>query len=202
MVPLFVFYYLWGGNTQPKIQTKEVALGLFFAALAIFFYLGDIKLQTGNWFVYSYQNEKFVFNEWHLGDVLLGYRCGLFLYVPVLLLFVVFWLKNKNKKLVWSYAITLLIVAYVISTWNEYCYGCRLGNRPMIDYFAFFVVPLIHVRFDLKKWVRNMVILLLVFCMYYNQILHYQYRHYLLDWCYVKKEQFWQVFLRTHKPIK
>ena len=200
MVPLYLFYYFWAGNQKPKWEIKTVYYSALFAFLAVFLYLGDIKLQTGNWFVYSYQNEKFVFNEWHLGDVLFGYRCGLFLYTPVVIIALFFWRNNGNYRLVVSYAIGLLLTAYVISTWNEFCYGCRLGNRPMIDYFGFMLVPLIHAKIELKKAAKYIVLFLLLFCSYYNQILHYQYRHYLLEWCDVKKEQFWEVFLRTNRP--
>lgn len=200
MVPLYLFYYFFSNETVRSISRQELTYAGLFLVLTLLFYFGDIKLQTGNWLVYSYQNEKFVFNEFHLPDVLWGYRCGLFLYVPVLLIFIFLWFRNPNRKLVISYSAGLLFTAYIVSCWNEYCYGCRLGNRPMIDYFAFFIVPAIHADFNFKKAWKIAGISCIVFCIYYNQILHYQYRHYLLDWCDVKKEQFWNVFLRTHKP--
>jgi hypothetical protein len=200
MIPLYLFYFLWAGDGRVKIDIKGIYYSVLFGIIALFLYLGDIKLQTGNWLVYSYQNEKFVFNEWHLGDVILGYRCGLFLYTPIIILAFYFWRYNGSKKLLISYTMGLILVAYVMSTWNEYCYGCRLGNRPMIDYFGFMLVPLIHAKIEVNKVKKYIILALLVFCTYYNQILHYQYRHFLLDWCDVKKEQFWEVFMRTNRP--
>lgn len=200
MIPLFVCYYLWADGKLKIPRSMDLLTAILFAFLAVFIYLGDLKLQTGKWLVYSYQNEKFVFNQWHFWDVLAGYRCGMFLYTPVWLLIILFWFKNPNKRLIVSFGLGLVLVTYLISSWSEFCYGCRLGNRPMIDYYGFLIVPLAGVKLNLKKYQLWIIAILLVFFLYYNQILHYQYRHYLLDWCDVKKEQFWNIFLQTHRP--
>lgn len=199
MVP-FLLMFLFFRTEKVKTGYREVLSALLAGVAALLFYFGDIKLQTGNWLVYSYGNETFVFTDWRFDDVLFGYRCGWFLYTPVLLAVLFFWFRNENKKLVTGYTIWFLITIWFISTWNEYCYGCRLGNRPMIDYLGFFLVPAMGARYNAGKKLKTTGLIFLLFCTYYNQILHYQYRHYLLDWCDVKKEQFWQVFLRTHRP--
>ncbi|MBS3914019.1 MAG: hypothetical protein KG003_05940 [Bacteroidetes bacterium] len=197
MVPFFLIYFYWGNKDRPKIELKHLAWAFAGVCLALFLYLGSNKMQTGSWLVYTYQNEKFVWNEFHFLDVTFGYRCGVFLYTPILLTTVYLGFKSPNRKLVIGYLVSMLTTIYIISCWNEFCYGCRLGNRPMVDYYIFFLIPLLNLKWRPGKPEKYLLVFLWIFFLYYNQILHYQYRHYLLDWCDVKKQQFWEVFLQT-----
>lgn len=199
MLGFFVFFYFWTNDKKPKIRILEVIFGFIAAFITAAIYFGFIYWQTGSFFVYTYQNEQFNFTNLEIGSFLFGYKCGLFIYTPIIILCFIFWTYSHRAKLIVAYIFYFLAIIWIMSCWGDQCYGCRVGNRPMVDYFGFLLIPLLDSNFKITKTKKIGVLLFILFCTYYNQIIHYQYRHYILDWCNVTKSQYWQNFLQTHK---
>lgn len=200
LMPWFIFFVFSHPHFSLRKFTSSHLVALILTGITIGgIYLGSLYLQTGTFWVYSYGNEKFYFNQPHLFELLFGYRSGLFLYAPMLLFLWFYASRLKDRRYFIFSVVYFLFCVWILSCWSEHWYGCRLGNRPLLDFIPLMSIPLLFVSMEISKNQRKWMIPLALFFIYYNQILHYQYRHYLIDWCDVKKEQFWNMFLRTHK---
>lgn len=100
------------------------------------------KLQTGDWLVYSYGEERFYWEEPKFFEFLLSFRQGWLLYTPVM--FFAVWgmvlAINQNKRLVLWGAGFMLFFVYLSSCWWCWWYGNCFGQRPMIDYYPFIAI--------------------------------------------------------------
>jgi hypothetical protein len=197
---ILLFPFLTGNSHFRLLQPKSLLTALLFVFLTLLVYTFSLHLQTGKWVYYSFGPERFNFTKTHFWELFIGYRCGLFLYTPAALFFFWFLLKS-NLKGFQKIGLVLFIAAvnYLFSAWIDHCFGCRVGNRPMVDYFSVMLLPLLFVKPEKLVFRFRLLWLLPLFCLFYNQVLHYQYRHYLIDWCYMNKDKFWSSFLRLKR---
>lgn len=102
-------------------------------------------LQTGQFFIYTYNGEKLNFLKPEVLNVLFSYKKGLFVYTPILLfcLTSLFWLlfKRKYYELVTS-LLFLVVITFVISSWSTWDYGGCFGLRAFVDYYSIFFILL------------------------------------------------------------
>lgn len=143
---------------------------------------------TGQWIYYTYGGERFFWNSPKIIEVLFGYRKGLFVYTPVLLVSLVgmcvLW-KNE-RGLFWPLILFFILNVYVISSWWCWWYGGSYGMRPFVESYAFLAVPFacfISWAGERRAFVRislYLIVLLLslrsVFhtVQYYNGVIHYE----------------------------
>jgi len=203
LVPFLADNYLQFKNGFRNIfitHYKQLLLGVLFFVLIISIQCVIWYFQTGNFFIYSYKNQGFNFNEPHFLQVLLSYRKGLFIYSPILLfalpgLFVLF---KRSKYQFLFLLFFLIIITYTISTWWNWWYGMSYGHRAFIDYYSIFAL-LIGLFYDhLKNKIPKFIVLtILLFFVFLNQLQSYQYRKYILHWDLMTKEKYWSVFLKT-----
>ncbi len=99
---------------------------------------------TGHWIYYSYGSERFFWDSPKIIEVLFGYRKGLFVYTPVLLLsfigMILLW--KKERGLFWPLTVFFTINIYVISSWWCWWYGGSYGLRAFVECYAFLAVPM------------------------------------------------------------
>jgi len=103
---------------------------------------GAWYLQTGNWAEWSYRQEGFYFTHPQIAEVLFGFRRGLFIYCPLLLLCMfgmVAGFKHHRWKTTWL-MIFLLVFIYVAASWWHYTYGDTFGIRPFNDVLIVFMM--------------------------------------------------------------
>jgi len=155
--------------------------------------------QIGKWLAYGYQGEGFHWDRPEVAKVLFGFRRGLFLWTPVLLLSLlgtIWFLRNDRRRGAWM-MIYWTASVYVISAWWIWYYGGGFGARVFVDHYPVLALPMAFLLNSLgpRWWLSARVFitgccLLLLFQMWqYNAfILHHEsmdrakYAHTFLRW--------------------
>jgi len=160
---------------------------------------------TGHWIYYSYREERFFWDSPKIIEVLFGFRKGLFLYTPVLLVSLVglYALWKKHRGMFWPLAVFFVINVYVISSWWCWWYGGSYAMRPFVESYAFLAVPVagfIAWIAEKRNWVRYPVYIVVLFLsfrsvfhtkQYYNEIIHYE---------GMTKEAYFHTLWKTKQP--
>ena len=181
---------------QPFFLVLLIFTTLFIISIQAIIY----KIQTGQWWVYSYSEEGFNWLDPHFLDILFSYKKGLFIYTPLLFIslmgFIPLFQKEKQKAV--ALLFFLIIVIYVLSCWWNWYYGGSFSGRPFVEYLPFFALLMAYAIQYLSSWRKlkrlyiALITLLIVFC----QIQTYQYRYLLIHWDQMNKEKYWDVFLK------
>ena len=209
---LFAIFFLAENFSQlKKIFTQFLKSKVYFLfsilifLSIIFIQLLIYKISTGNFFIYSYGDEKFNFFHPHFFDILFSYKKGLFLYTPMYFISLagLLFLWKCSKFEFYSWLGFFILITYIFSSWWMWFYGGSFSSRVYVDYIPLFMILLgISLnRIKLKKlktiFVSAIVILIMI-C----QIQTYQYRYYQIHWADMTKEKYWNTFLRIDKLIK
>lgn len=166
------------------------------------------KLASGDWIVYSYQDQGFSWLSPHLKDGLFSYKKGWLVYTPLMLcaLWGLVELFKRRTELFWSIGITCFLIIYITFAWDIWWYGGSLGQRAMVQSYALFAIPLaatIERIPKIKIIGRTMVILFIAICCYYNLWLtHQAHKGGLLDPENMTKAYFWEVLGKYNQPIE
>lgn len=155
--------------------------------------------QTGEFFVYSYQNEGFNFSSPHFGDILFSFRKGLFIYAPVLFLGLIglwFFISKRERFVFGSWLAPMIILIYVLSSWHDWGYGHSYGQRPFIEFYPLFFIPM-ALFLNEGKWKQITLAGLFVLCIVLNLVQTWQYCKFILHWRDMDFEKYKKVFLRT-----
>lgn len=102
------------------------------------------KINTGQWWYYSYGNEGFFLLDPHLVDFLFGFRKGWFIYTPIMLLSAVglYFLFQNDRRLFIAVSGPVVCAVWVLSSWWCWWYGGSFGMRVMIDYYPLMAIPM------------------------------------------------------------
>lgn len=185
---------------------KPISIGLLMILPLLSLHLFYTKYAVDKWFFLTYSGEGFYFNKPHVLEGLFGYRKGLFIYSPVLLLalFGFIPLYKQNKKLAPTLILFFLITTYVIFSWWSWWYGGGFGSRPMIDYYGFLAFPLAYslnwAQQYLKQIGTGLITLLIAICIYLNIYQSWQYSRDIIHYDAMTKEAYWAVFLKEGRP--
>lgn len=175
------------------------------AGLGVIFIMGLLqmilwKLQTGEWLVWAYGEEKFDFARPHMLNILFSYKKGLFIYTPLTFLSLaglVYFFRN-NKPMFYNAIFFILLLAYVLSSWWSWWYAMSFGLRAFIDFFPVFFIFFAFIFKMLKNKMSKIALAAAaLFLVYVNQVQAYQYRYFILHWDSMDEQKYWQVFLRT-----
>lgn len=156
------------------------------------------KVQTGKFFIYSYEEEGFNFLHPRMLDILFSYKKGLFLYTPLTLVAVFgnfrWWRWNKFRATV--SLLFFFLITYVLSSWWNWYYGGSFSSRAYIEFYLFLLLPFAYLlQKGWRRWqevaLRAVVVLLILFCQFQT----YQYRYMVIHWDNMTKERYWDVFL-------
>jgi hypothetical protein len=99
---------------------------------------------TGQWVVYSYQEQGFDWLKPHLFDGIFSFRTGWLIYSPLLLTALVGFgpLWRQQPAAFWGLLVYTVLFTYVTFAWSEWAYGGGLGARAMIQSYAVLAWPL------------------------------------------------------------
>ena len=148
----------WWSSLKPHLG--PILLGGLCAGL-----MGSLQLlywhyASGDWIVYSYQDQGFDWLSPHFKECLVGYRAGWWIYTPLMMFpflgYVLFW--KKSPQLAAASAVFLLLFMYVAFAWSIWWYGGSLGQRTMISTYPILAVPLAL----LLEWAARQVVALRV----------------------------------------
>lgn len=177
-----------------KQLIPAILLGLMVVGLQLVLY----KFQTGEFLVYSYEEEGFNFADPQIFNVLFSYKKGLFVYTPITLiaLFGLFPMAGKNFWQTLTLLLFFVLFTYIISSWWNWYYGGSFSSRVYLDIMWLFAL-LLGVLLDSinAKWLKTGLITVLIILVLFCQMQTYQYRRMLIHWDGLDKDRYWELFL-------
>lgn len=120
-------------------------------AIAIFamFMVGSIQLiywkyVSGDWLVYSYEDQGFSWLHPHIWQGLFSTKAGWLMYSPFMIFAVVgfYFLRQYRKDLYPSILLYFLVFAYITWAWDIWWYGGSMGQRAMVQNYPALLFPL------------------------------------------------------------
>lgn len=141
-------------ENSSKILLAIIVCGLMGSIQLIYW-----KYVSGDWLVYSYDDQGFDWLHPHLFQGILGFKTGWLVYSP-LLFFAVFGfisLYRFRKSLFYPALIFMIIFTYITFSWSEWTYGGSLGARAMVQSYPVLMIPFASIiRWILKQrnWLK------------------------------------------------
>jgi hypothetical protein len=178
----------------------QVIILLFFAIIVWVPQMIYWKMQVGSYLYFSYAGESFFWNNPHIFEILFGFRKGLFIYTPLIILSylgIIFCFKQLK---LWRLTLITFIPLniYIMSCWWCWWYGGSFGQRPMIDSFPLLAIPmaeLINTILNKSKWFIAPLALIFSFFIYLNIFQSFQYEKGLIHYDSMSKEAYFKIFL-------
>lgn len=191
-----------------KKQFLEKYLQLIIATLFFFFFI-SLQLvlwywQTGDFIVYSYNEEGFNFGSPHIFESLFGFKKGLFIYTPLFFFAILIYFATHINKIysLASFTLAFLLIMYITASWHCWWYGMSFGLRPIIDFSALFLIVFVLAlkKIDWKFYLPISAIS--IFISYIQIVQSYQYKNYIFHWDDMTAEKYTKVFLHTENRYK
>ncbi len=156
------------------------------------------RAQSGEWFAYGYQGEGFHWNRPEVFKVLFGFRRGLFLWTPVLLLSAAgtLLLLKRDRTRGWWMLFYWATNVYVISAWWIWYYGSGFGARVFVDHYPVLAIPmalLLNVQTS-RWWVAARIFIALCCALLLFQM--WQYNNFILQHESMDRKKYAYTFLR------
>lgn len=187
-----------------SVKEKIIRIDIFPAALLFLLALSPQLiinfLQTGNIFVLGYKNEGFYFDNPEIVNFLFSYRKGWFVYTPLMLLIIpaLIALYKRTKYEFFSFLLFFFLLIYVFSSWWNWLYGDSFGMRPMVDFYALFLLIIVLFAENIKKKAFKVLIILFIgVTVFLNLFQTFQYSKGILHPDSMTKEAYWYVFLKS-----
>ena len=162
-------------------------------------------LQTGNWIVYTYGDEKLNFLHPHMLSILFSYNRGWFVFTPIAFVsvFGLAGLFRQNRfRFYWLLAF-LAVFVYVASSWWVWYYASKCGQRVFIDIYAVVAILLLFLYLGFhksiwKKLLSATVILLIAL----NLLQFYQHSQWIFPPYNLTGAMYWDSFFSLHRKAK
>lgn len=165
------------------------------------------KWVSGDWFLYTYRNEGFFWNNPQIISSLFSYRKGWLVYTPLMVLLFVglpfLWIKYR--RLFWQVLTVVVLATYINSSWWSWWFGGSFGNRPYIDAYGIYALAIAAV-FQAIAGLKNRVIsvtgvIIVTAFVFLNLFQTWQYKKGLIHYVSETKTSYWANFLKTkHQP--
>ncbi len=158
-------------------------------------------LQTGHFVEWSYRSEGFHWDRPAFLQVFFSFRRGLFIYTPVLLLFLaglgVLLFRQRHRAL-WA-LLYFFANSYVISAWWIWDYGGGFGQRPFIEHYPilFFVIALALQEIGPK--IRRLSFAFIACCSVFTMLQWVQYQREIIQHEYMTFDKYAHVFLHLNQ---
>ncbi|HEX8515133.1 MAG TPA: hypothetical protein VF868_02960 [Bacteroidia bacterium] len=162
------------------------------------------KTVTGNYFYYSFSDERFFFDRPRIIEGLFSFRKGWLVYTPMMAFSIIglFIPAPDQKKIRSGIFLFLAINIYIIFSWWCWWYGGSFGQRSMIDCYALLSLPIAFlVRYiTMQKRMLNILFYLVAaFLIWLNIFQTFQYEKLTLHWEGMTKELYFKQFGRLEK---
>ncbi len=130
------------------------------------------KYATGDWIVYSYEEQGFSWLKPHLWDGLFSYRSGWLVYSPLMALSVIGLYVVLRAKAAYTTAVLLFsgLFIYIAFAWDIWWYGGALGQRAMVQAYPVLAFPFAACveRLHRGRWGYYLSLLLFIGGIYIN----------------------------------
>ncbi|MBK7871293.1 MAG: hypothetical protein IPJ74_11750 [Saprospiraceae bacterium] len=183
-------------NHLPKLIVAIVACGLVGSIQLIYW-----KYITGDWLVYSYQDQGFSWLHPHFKNALFSYKSGWLVYTPIMAFAVLGFipLYKKYNSLFWSTLLFFSIFIYIAFAWDIWWYGGSLGQRTMVQCYPILLFPFVaFINFtNSKKYLPFIIYPIFIFFSYINLwITHQAHRGGLFMPEQMNRAYFQKIFLK------
>lgn len=102
------------------------------------------KYVSGDWLVYSYQDQGFDWLSPHLNKGFFSYKAGWLIYTPLMIFSLIGFIQLFRHKPALFPAIFLhaVLFIYIAFSWSVWWYGGSLGQRTMVQEYTVLAFPL------------------------------------------------------------
>jgi len=130
------------------------------------------KVISGDWIVYSYEEQGFSFLRPHILDGLFSYKSGWLVYSPVMLFSLIglYYLLKSHVKIISAIGIFTILFIYVTFAWDIWWYGGALGQRAMIQSYPVLAFPMAALISGIifRNYFKYIFGGILAVCIYFN----------------------------------
>ncbi len=205
---------LWGVGSRQQLKERLSFFRrnwplLLVAALATAA-VGSIQLLywkyvSGDWIVYSYQDQGFSWLNPHLKNGFFSYRAGWLVYTPVMAFAPIGFvsLYRRQRPLLPATLLFSLLFLYIAFAWDIWWYGGSLGQRSMVQCYAILAFPLASfVQWaGQRRWLAyGFGALCLLFAYYNLWLTHQAHRGGLFASEQMTEAYFWRILFRYEVP--
>lgn len=174
------------------------------------------KQFIGSYIYYSYNNERFFFNDPQIINFLFSYRKGWLVYTPIMLFSLIGIILSKKylKDFFTFLIIYTLLTFYILSSWWDWAYGGSYGCRALIQSYAILIFPFaVFISWCFKAFkkrkvwrfvLRTLLLCILFLIIKLNLFQIWQYKYLIIHWSGMNKEYYKYVFLKkslTHEEL-
>jgi hypothetical protein len=129
--------FLW--NNRSTIVVAKITCAVMISLQVIYW-----KWASGEWIVYSYQDQGFDWKHPHIADVFFSFKAGWLTYSPMMIFAIIglwaFW--KRQKALFPAVMLFLTGFTYITCAWSIWWYGGSLGARAMVQSYALWLFPM------------------------------------------------------------
>lgn len=179
IIPLLWGVKVWDLNSLGnRLHLIKKEWSKYLAAILLTASIGMIQLiywnyVSGEWIVYSYEDQGFSWLSPHIKDCLISYKAGWLTYSPLMIFSLIGFaplFKQRNKE--WSAIfIFSMIFMYVAFAWDIWWYGGSLGQRTMVQAYpilAFSTCAYLDYFSKRKKWTKVIIATIMGIFIYFN----------------------------------
>lgn len=165
------------------------------------------KAQTGQFFYYSYQNERFFFEAPNILNNLFSFRNGWLIYTPIIsfsLVGTLFLIKKNNRMFFLPVLLFTIFNIYIISSWWCWWYT-GYSIRAYIESYAILSIPFIFLLREIKNWSKIVFSITLFFILILIGLNLFQSRQYYFNAIHydsMTKESYIESFGKLHPTDK
>lgn len=183
-----------------KHHKVSLVIAIIIFTILCFVQFTNVYLQIGSFSADTYSQERFeyILNP-KIMEVLFGYKKGLFIYAPVLLLLfpATLFLWKQNRFLFIGWISTFALILYITASWWCWWYGGGLGMRPMIDFSLLLILPITLMLDKISYVFKTLVFIFILLCSYVYRTYQIQFNTNILHYENMTSKTFWQCFLKT-----
>lgn len=176
---------LWGIQKFKEFKERIIANWRYYIVMAAVFFLVTTiqpiywKWATGDWIVYSYQDQGFNFLKPYLWKGIFDFRSGWLIYSPIFFLTIpgLYYLFLQHKKIFPLLLLFSIVFIYICFSWDQWWYGGSLGARAMVQCYpvlAFSIAAFFQRIIRAKEWIKISCAAFCSLCLYYNFWLTHQ----------------------------
>lgn len=146
---------LWGVNIMKResafkrVQFMRQQWRNLLSAVVLTLAIGSIqflywKYASGDWVVYSYEDQGFSWLKPHIEEGLFSFRSGWLTYSPLMVFSLIgfAFLFMKDRSLFFTCFIFSMLFMYIAFAWDIWWYGGSLGQRAMVQAYPILIFPM------------------------------------------------------------
>lgn len=204
---LFLFPFFFASNKEFMQRIigifktwKLFLLTALLFLIPVFIQVGFFYMQMGEVRLNSYSDEGFTnWNDPYFWEILFGFRKGVFIYGPVLLLLIpgLIWMFFRNRRMFAGILIFIVLSTYVLSSWWCWWYGGSLGFRPMVDFYGIWVIPIAYLVHYSKIWGRLLILISVILFIWVYQTYEFQKKKEIIHYDYMNYNMWKTIFMET-----